>query len=110
MRLFGNSGGARLPKKSKTEFSKALLVQESILVWIITISYIVLAFFCILNGMAMVEIGFLTVLPTVAWGAYGVSQAFYYKMATSDHKKDGITHDIAMAQLEGNGPDPYEPE
>ncbi|MBP1737552.1 MAG: hypothetical protein H6Q60_1433, partial [Oscillospiraceae bacterium] len=31
-------------------FSKVLLVQESILIWIITLSFIVLAFYCIHKG------------------------------------------------------------
>jgi hypothetical protein len=32
----------------KTEFSKALLIQESILIWIMTISFIALAYLCII--------------------------------------------------------------
>lgn len=35
-------------KKNKIEFSKSLLIQESILIWITTISFIVLAFFCVI--------------------------------------------------------------
>ena len=71
MKLLGNKKRAR--EKKPAGFSKVLLVQESILVWIITISFIILAFLCILNGMSAVEIGFLTVLPGVAWAAYGAS-------------------------------------
>ena len=36
-------------KKKKIEFSKALLIQESILIWITTLSFIVLAFYCVMN-------------------------------------------------------------
>lgn len=83
------------PKKKKV-FSKTLLIQESILIWIITISFIALAFLCVLSGMSAVEIGFLTVLPGVAWAAYGVSQAAYYKKSAQENTKDGIIYETAM--------------
>ena len=82
--------------KKKKVFSKSLLIQESILIWIITISFIALAFLCVLNGMSAVEIGFLTVLPGVAWAAYGVSQAAYYKKSAQENTKDGIIYETAM--------------
>lgn len=82
----------------KTTFSKILLIQESALIWIITISFIVLAFLCVLQGMSAVEIGFLTVLPGVAWTAYGASQAFYYKKAEKENTKDGIIYETAMLE------------
>lgn len=84
-------------KKKKT-FSKILLVQESILIWIITISFIVLAFLCVMSGMSAVEIGFLTVLPGVAWAAYGVSQTAYYKKSAQENTKDGIIYETAMLE------------
>lgn len=82
----------------KTAFSKILLIQESALIWIITISFIILAFLCVLQGMSAVEIGFLTVLPGVAWAAYGASQAFYYKKAEKENTKDGIVYETAMLE------------
>ena len=33
----------------KLEFSKKLLLQESMLIWIITIAFIILAFVCVFN-------------------------------------------------------------
>ena len=91
----------KLKKKNKEDskkkvFSKTLLIQESILIWIITISFITLAFLCVLSGMSAVEIGFLTVLPGVAWAAYGVSQAAYYKKSAQENTKDGIIYETAM--------------
>lgn len=35
--------------KKKKEFSKGLLIQESVLIWIVTLSFILLAFFCVVN-------------------------------------------------------------
>ena len=85
-------------KEKKKTFSKGLLIQESILIWIITLAFIVLAFICVIQGMSMVEIGFLTVLPGVAWAAYGVSQAFYYKQSEKENTKDGIIYETAMLE------------
>lgn len=56
----------------KQEFSKSLLIQETILVWIITIAFIGLAYFCILNGY-IGELPWLTSIVAFPWGAYGVS-------------------------------------
>lgn len=96
MKIFKKKDKEKDPKK-KT-FSKGLLIQESILIWLITISFIVLAFICVLMGMSAVEIGFLTVLPGVAWAAYGVSQMAYYKKAEKENTKDGIVYETAMLE------------
>lgn len=105
MKLFGRRDGNH---REKQAFGKALLVQESALVWIITISFIILAFICVTSGMSMVEIGFLTVLPGVAWAAYGVSQAMYYKKSEKENTKNGIVYETAMADRE-NASDPDAP-
>ena len=98
MGLFKKKKREEDPKKKKQTFSKGLLIQESILIWLITISFIVLAFICVLMGMSAVEIGFLTVLPGVAWAAYGVSQMAYYKKAEKENTKDGIVYETAMLE------------
>ena len=36
--------------KKKREFSKTLLVQESALIWILSLCFLVLAFYCIHEG------------------------------------------------------------
>ena len=64
--------------KKKTEFSKKLIIQESILVWIITLAFIVLAFICILNEY-FGELPWLSAMATCPWGAYAIGQGFYYK-------------------------------
>lgn len=66
--------------KKKIEFSKSLLIQESILIWIMTICFLVLAFICISKDY-LGELPWLTAMVTLPWAAYGVSQAFYYKKA-----------------------------
>lgn len=78
-------------KKKKKEFSKVLLLQESLLIWLITLSCIVMAFMCIMRS-SFVELPWITALVGVPWGAYGASQAFYYKKSEKENTKDGITY------------------
>ncbi len=83
--------------KNKMEFSKLLLVQESILVWITTISFIVLAFLSIFYGF-IGEFTWLAALCTALWAAYGVSQAFYYKKAMAENTKGGIKYKLVTGE------------
>ena len=85
--------------KKKLEFSKALLVQESILVWITTISFIVLAFLSIEHDF-LGEFTWLAALCTALWAAYGVSQAFYYKKAMAENTKGGIKYKMITQEEE----------
>lgn len=77
--------------KKKREFSKILLIQESILIWITTLSLLGLAFVCIING-------YLGSLPWLAgmigfpWSAYGISQAFYYNKSKAENIQGGIVY------------------
>lgn len=76
-------------KKKKLEFSKSLLIQESILIWIITLSFIVLAFICVYNQY-FGELPWLTAMVGLPWSAYAVSQHAYYNKAKAENTKDGI--------------------
>lgn len=85
----------------KKEFSKLLLIQEAILIWVMTLAFIVLAYMCIVNQY-MSELPWLTTMVAFPWSAYGVSQAFYYKKSMAENIKDGIKYDTVMAQLATN--------
>lgn len=85
--------------KNKLEFSKKLLVQESFLIWIVTITFLVLAFICITNQY-FGELPWLTAMAGFPWTAYGVSQACYYKKTEKENTKDGIKYETVMAQLQ----------
>ena len=87
--------------KKKMEFSKSLLVQESVLIWIITITFLVLAFVCIFNQY-FGELPWLVAMAGFPWTAYGVSQACYYKKAEKENTKDGIKYETVMAQIQTN--------
>lgn len=79
-----------IPKKT-LEFSKILLIQESILVWITTIAYVILAFMSIQQEF-FGDLTWLTALCTSLWAAYGVSQACYYKKSQAENTKGGIKY------------------
>lgn len=89
--------------KNKTEFSKRLLMQESILIWIVTIAFIILAFTCIYNQY-FGELPWLTAMASFPWGAYAVGQSFYYKKAEKENTQGGIVYDMAM--MKTNDADP----
>lgn len=84
--------------KKKTEFSKSLLIQETVLIWIITIAFIVLAYICITNGYVG-ELPWLSPIVALPWGAYGVSQACYYKKAQAENTANGIKFETTMAEM-----------
>lgn len=80
---------------SKRDFSKQLICDIRSLLWIVTVSGILLAFYC-------VHLGYLGTLPWISalvglpWSAHGVVCSFYLNMSKSDHQKGGITYDLAI--------------
>lgn len=86
-------------EKKKKEFSKVLLIQESMLIWIMTLALIVLAFICVFN-QAYAELPWLTAMVALPWTAYGASQAYYYKKSAKENTAGGIKYETVMAELE----------
>ena len=85
-------------KKEKRSFSKTLLIQESILVWISTIAFIILAFICVFK-QSYTDLGWVTVLAGFPWTAYGVSQAFYYKKSEKENTEGGVVYAKAIQNV-----------
>lgn len=85
--------------KKKKEFSKSLLVQESILIWITTLSFIGLAFYCVVNQY-FGELPWVAAMCGFPWTAYAVSQTCYYKKAEKENTKGGIKYDTIMHSLD----------
>ena len=83
------------PHKKKRAFSKTLLIQESILSWVITLAFIALAFFCVVNQY-FGELPWLAAMCGFPWTAYGVSQACYYKKSEKENTEGGITYASMM--------------
>lgn len=84
-------------QKKKKEFSKLLLIQESVLIWIMTLAFIVLAFICVFNGY-LGTLPWLAAMAGFPWTAYGVSQACYYNKSKAENTQGGITYDTAFIQ------------
>jgi positive regulator of sigma E activity len=82
-------------KKEKKSFSKVLLIQESILIWIITLTFLFLAFICVMNGY-LGELPWITAMVSFPWAAYGVSQACYYRKSEKENTQGGITYHMAL--------------
>ena len=83
--------------KPKKEFSKTLLKQESALIWIMSLSFIVLAFYCIHEGFTG-SLPWLAAMVGFPWTAYGVSQHAYYKKAEKENTKGGIKYETVMSE------------
>lgn len=85
-------------KKNK-EFSKTLLKQESALIWIMSLSFIVLAFYCIHEGFTG-SLPWLAAMVGFPWTAYGVSQAMYYRKSMAENTKGGVKYESVLAEVQ----------
>lgn len=88
-----------MAKKQKKEFSKTLLIQESTLIWVVTISSIMLAFYCVINQY-FGELPWIAAMVGFPWTAYGVSQAMYYRKSEKENTKNGIKYETVMKSYE----------
>ena len=77
------------------QFSKLLLLMESVIVLLTTAGGFFLANKAINAGFAG-ALPWFTTMVTACWGAYGVSAAFYYNKAKAENTKGGIVYDSAM--------------
>ena len=91
--------------ENKMEFSKRLLLQESMLIWIITIAFIILAFVCVSNQY-FGELPWLAAMCSFPWTAYGASQAFYFRKAEKENTEGGIKYATVMHEYQTNDADP----
>ena len=66
-----NPEAKKKKEKRHSEFSKILLIQESILIWIITIAFIGLAYLSIFLGY-ICSLPWHTAMVYLTWGTYGV--------------------------------------
>lgn len=85
----------------KKSFSKTLLIQESLLIWVMTIGFLILAFVCIIKGYSG-SLPWLAAMASFPWAAYGVSQVYYYKKSLAENTKDGIIFETALSNINTN--------
>lgn len=86
-------------KKKKTkqrEWSKQLIADIRILLWVVTIGGLVLAGWCIHKGF-IGSLPWLSAMVGLPWTAHGVICSCYLNMAKSDHRVGGITYEKAKA-------------
>ena len=86
----------RLERES---FSKTLLRQESILIWIMSLSFIILAFYCIHEGFTG-SLPWLSAMVGFPWTAYGVSQAMYYRKSMAENTQGGVKYESVLSEIQ----------
>lgn len=98
--------GKQEPKSQKMDFSKRLIADIRVLLWVVTVGGLALAAYCIHRGFTG-SLPWLSAMVGLPWTAHGTVCAFYLNMAKSDHRSGGITYDAAAAV---NFNAPQEPE
>lgn len=81
----------------KPEFSKRLISDIRVLLWVVTVGGLLLAAYCIRRGFTG-SLPWLSAMVGLPWTAHGTVCAFYLNMAKSDHKEGGITFESAKAR------------
>ena len=71
-------------KKKRKEFSKRLIFWEGLLVCALSAGGLYIAYLSVMNAY-LGSLPWVTAMVTGAWGAYGVSQAFYYNKAKAEN-------------------------
>lgn len=94
-------------EKKQQEFSKKLISDIRLLLWVVTLGGLVLAAYCIRKGYTG-SLPWLTAMVGLPWTAHGTVCAFYLNLCKSDHKEGGITFEAAAAtnfRLDGDSVD-----
>jgi len=86
----------RIEKGKQLEFSKRLVADIRLLLWVVTVGGLLLAAYCIHRGFTG-SLPWLSAMVGLPWTAHGVVCSFYLNMAKSDHKAGGITYEAAKA-------------
>lgn len=90
--------------KVKLEWSKQLIADVRILLWVVTMGGLLLAGFCIYKGF-LGSLPWVSAMVGLPWTAHGTICSFYLNMAKSDHREGGITFEKAKANNFNNIPD-----
>ena len=87
---------ARSKDKKKMDFSKRLIADIRLLLWVVTIGGLALAFYCIRKDFSG-SLPWISAMVGLPWTAHGVVCSFYLNMSKSDHREGGITFEAAKA-------------
>ena len=80
----------------EVDFSKKLISDIRLLLWVVTLGGLVLAAYCIRKGYTG-SLPWLTAMGSLPWTAHGTVCAFYLNLCKSDYKEGGITFGAARA-------------
>lgn len=83
----------------KREFSKTLLIQESVLVWITTLVCLFFGYLCITTG-ALNSLPWVSSIIVSVYAAYGVSQAMYYRKSMAENTEGGVKYESVIKEIE----------
>ena len=83
-------------REKQQEFSKRLISDIRLLLWVVTVGGLVLAACCIRRGYTG-SLPWLSAMVGLPWAAHGTVCAFYLNLAKSDHREGGITFESAKA-------------
>lgn len=86
-------------EKKSSEYSKSLLNQESVLIWIMSLSFIILAFYCIYKGFTG-SLPWLSSMVGFPWSAYGISQAMYYRKSMAENTTGGVKFESVLKEAD----------
>ena len=86
-------------RTEKKEFSKVLLTQEAALIWIMSLSFIILAFYCIYEGFTG-SLPWLAAMVGFPWTAYGVSQVMYYRKSMAENTVGGVKYEAVLLEVQ----------
>lgn len=87
---------SRKRSAGQQEFSKRLIADIRLLLWVVTVGGLVLAAYCIRKGYTG-SLPWLSAMVGLPWTAHGVVCSFYLNMAKAEHKAGGITFESAKA-------------
>ena len=77
-------------REKQQEFSKCMISDIRLLLWVVTVGGLVLAAWCIHRGYTG-SLPWLSAMVGLPWTAHGTVCAFYLNLCKSDHKEGGIT-------------------
>lgn len=86
----------RVGEKKQSDYSKQVVSDIRILLWVVTLGGLLLAAECIRKGYTG-SLPWLSAMVGLPWAAHGVVCSCYLSMAKSDHKEGGITFEAAKA-------------
>ena len=86
----------KISNKQRLEFSKKLINDIRVLLWVVTVGGLILAAWCIQNGYTG-GLPWITSMVSLPWAAHGTICSFYMNMVKSDHKEGGITFEAAKS-------------